>query len=74
MSSAFIREGDTTDHGRCIACTSTNIVFGKPLALEGYMVSCPKCGGVYWLELHKMLKFHSAGEQSGATTWVYRVA
>ncbi|HIC7214006.1 PAAR domain-containing protein [Burkholderia stabilis] len=48
MSSAFIREGDATDHGgRVIACTSTNVVFGKPLALEGDMVSCPKCGGVY---------------------------
>ncbi|MDZ4040911.1 PAAR domain-containing protein [Burkholderia gladioli] len=48
MSSAFIREGDTTSHGgRVLACTSTNIVFGKPLALEGDMVSCPKCSGVY---------------------------
>lgn len=48
MSSAFIREGDATDHGgRVLACTSTNVVFGKPLALEGDMVSCPKCGGVY---------------------------
>ncbi|WP_205169222.1 PAAR domain-containing protein [Burkholderia sp. LMG 13014] len=48
MGFAFIREGDTTSHGgRVLACTSTNIVFGKPLALEGDMVSCPKCGGVY---------------------------
>lgn len=48
MGSAFIREGDTTSHGgRVLACTSTNIVFGKPLALEGDMVSCPKCNGVY---------------------------
>ncbi|KVN14105.1 hypothetical protein WT09_16745 [Burkholderia stagnalis] len=48
MSSSFVREGDTTSHGgRVLACTSTNIVFGKPLALEGDMVSCPKCGGVY---------------------------
>ncbi|KVV39639.1 hypothetical protein WK81_22645 [Burkholderia ubonensis] len=48
MGSSFIREGDTTSHGgRVIACTSTNVVFGKPLALEGDMVSCPKCGGVY---------------------------
>ncbi|MBN3730339.1 PAAR domain-containing protein [Burkholderia sp. Tr-20390] len=48
MSSSFIREGDTTSHGgRVLACTSTNVVFGKPLALEGDMVSCPKCSGVY---------------------------
>ncbi|WP_070108374.1 PAAR domain-containing protein [Burkholderia plantarii] len=48
MGSAFIREGDTTSHGgRVLTCTSTNVVFGKPLALEGDMVSCPKCGGVY---------------------------
>ncbi|MDN7492547.1 PAAR domain-containing protein [Burkholderia sp. AU45274] len=60
MSSAFIREGDTTDHGgRVLACTSTNIVFGKPLALEGDMVSCLKGGGVYWVELHKMPKLLS---------------
>lgn len=48
MSSAFIREDDTTDHGgRVLASTSTNVDFGKPLALEGDMVSCQKCGGVY---------------------------
>ncbi|KVQ59266.1 PAAR domain-containing protein [Burkholderia territorii] len=48
MNSAFIREGDATDHGgRVLSCTSTNVVFGKPVALEGDMVSCPKCGGVY---------------------------
>ncbi|MDN7795054.1 PAAR domain-containing protein [Burkholderia vietnamiensis] len=40
MGSSFIREGDTTSHGgRVLACTSTNIVFGKPLALEGDTVS-----------------------------------
>ncbi len=48
MASAFIREGDATSHGgRVLACTSTNTVFGKAIALEGDMVSCPRCGGVY---------------------------
>lgn len=48
MGFAFIREGDTTSHGgRVLACTSTNTVDGKPLALLGDMVSCPRCGGVY---------------------------
>lgn len=48
MGFAFIREGDTTSHGgKVLACTSTNTVDGKPLALIGDMVSCPKCGGVY---------------------------
>ncbi|HKT96495.1 MAG TPA: PAAR domain-containing protein [Paraburkholderia sp.] len=48
MGFSFIREGDTTSHGgKVLACTSTNIVHGKPLALLGDMVSCPKCGGVY---------------------------
>ncbi|MBN3846981.1 MULTISPECIES: PAAR domain-containing protein [Burkholderiaceae] len=48
MGFAFIREGDTTSHGgKVLACTSTNIVHGKPLALLGDMVSCPKCGGVF---------------------------
>ncbi|MEK6350724.1 MAG: PAAR domain-containing protein [Burkholderia sp.] len=48
MSFSFIREGDTTSHGGTVlTCTSTNTVEGKPLALIGDMVSCPKCGGVY---------------------------
>jgi uncharacterized Zn-binding protein involved in type VI secretion len=48
MTSAFIREGDTTSHGgRVLACTSTNSMFGKPVALLGDMVTCPKCGGVF---------------------------
>ncbi|WP_321959287.1 PAAR domain-containing protein [Burkholderia cenocepacia] len=45
---AFIREGDTTSHGgRVLVCTSTNMMFGKPVALLGDMVACPKCGGVF---------------------------
>ncbi|ATF34591.1 hypothetical protein CO709_14865 [Burkholderia thailandensis] len=45
---SLIREGDTTSHGgRVPAGTSISIVYGKPLALEGDMVSCPKCGGIY---------------------------
>ncbi|MDR3097652.1 MAG: PAAR domain-containing protein [Paraburkholderia sp.] len=48
MGFAFIREGDTTSHGgKVLACTPTNKVEGRPLALLGDMVSCPKCGGVY---------------------------
>jgi uncharacterized Zn-binding protein involved in type VI secretion len=48
MGFAFIREGDSTSHGgRVLACTATNIVDGRSLALLGDMVSCPKCGGVY---------------------------
>jgi uncharacterized Zn-binding protein involved in type VI secretion len=48
MGFSFIREGDTTSHGgKVLACTATNMVHGKALALVGDMVSCPKCGGVY---------------------------
>ncbi|HIH2750447.1 TPA: PAAR domain-containing protein [Burkholderia lata] len=48
MGFAFIREGDTTSHGgRVLACTPTNKVDGRPLALLGDKVSCPKCGGIY---------------------------
>lgn len=48
MGFPFIREGDSTSHdGRVLACTSTNVVHGKPLALVGDMVSCPRCRGVY---------------------------
>jgi uncharacterized Zn-binding protein involved in type VI secretion len=48
MAFSFIREGDTTSHGgRVLSCTSTNTVQGKAVALQGDMVSCPKCGGVF---------------------------
>lgn len=48
MGFAFILEGDTTSHGgRVLACTPTNKVDGRPLALLGGQVSCPKCGGIY---------------------------
>ncbi|AOK42576.1 PAAR domain-containing protein [Burkholderia vietnamiensis] len=48
MTNAFIREGDTTSHGgRVLACASTNMMFGKAVALLGDMVACPRCGGVY---------------------------
>nr|WKF57210.1 hypothetical protein HUO10_001689 [Paraburkholderia busanensis] len=46
--SAFIREGDTTDHGGTVLqCSHEHKVDGKPIARFGDMVSCPKCGGVY---------------------------
>ena len=48
MGSVFIREGDATSHGgRVLACTSTNTVLERAIALEGDMVSCPRCRGVY---------------------------
>ncbi|HHT8972205.1 TPA: PAAR domain-containing protein [Burkholderia cenocepacia] len=48
MGFAFIREGDATSHGgRVLACDPINTVDGKPLALLGDMVSCPRCGGVF---------------------------
>jgi uncharacterized Zn-binding protein involved in type VI secretion len=48
MEYSFIREGDTTSHGgKVLACDSANMVDGKPLALLGDMVSCPRCRGVY---------------------------
>lgn len=46
--SAFIREGDTTDHGgKVLNCSPEHKVDGIPIARLGDMVSCPKCGGVY---------------------------
>src|ERR1700742_2131722 len=48
MGFAFIREGDTTSHGgRVLACAPASMVDGRPLALLGDQVSCPKCGGIY---------------------------
>jgi len=48
MGFAFIREGDTTSHGgRVLACSPENTDDGRPIALLGDKVSCPKCGGIY---------------------------
>nr|WP_183708385.1 PAAR domain-containing protein [Paraburkholderia tropica] len=42
-----MREGNTTSHGgKVLACNVSHIIHGKPLALIGNMVSCPRCGGV----------------------------
>lgn len=46
--SAFIREGDTTNHGgKVLACSPDHTVDGRSIARLGDMVSCPKCCGVY---------------------------
>ncbi|WP_333981705.1 PAAR domain-containing protein [Burkholderia gladioli] len=46
--SAFIREGDTTDHGgRVLDCSQAQLIDGKPVARLGDMVFCPICDGVY---------------------------
>jgi uncharacterized Zn-binding protein involved in type VI secretion len=46
--SAFIREGDTTNHGgKVLNCSPDHQVDGRSIARLGDMVSCPKCGGVY---------------------------
>ncbi|AYQ89205.1 PAAR domain-containing protein [Burkholderia gladioli] len=48
MGFAFIREGDASSHGgRVLACDPTNSDDGKPIALIGDMVSCPRCGGIF---------------------------
>ncbi len=48
MGFAFIREGDTTSHGgRVLACSPENTDDGRPIALLGDKVSCPKCGEIY---------------------------
>lgn len=48
MGFSFICEGDATSHGgKVLSCNASHMVHGKPLALIGDMVSCPRCGGVY---------------------------
>ncbi|WP_186136438.1 PAAR domain-containing protein [Burkholderia gladioli] len=48
MGFAFIREGDASSHGgRVLACDPTNTDDGKPIALIGDMVSCPRRGGIF---------------------------
>jgi uncharacterized Zn-binding protein involved in type VI secretion len=42
------RLGDTTDHGGRIIDASPNLThLGVRVALDGHMVECPKCGGVF---------------------------
>lgn len=44
----FIVRGDTTDHGgTVIEADATFDVHGKPVALVGHMVVCPKCKGIF---------------------------
>ncbi|CAJ4020502.1 PAAR motif family protein [Burkholderia pseudomallei] len=48
MGFAFIREGDRTSHdGVVLKCSPDNMMDGKPMALLGDMVACPRCGGVF---------------------------
>lgn len=48
MGFAFIREGDRTSHGGVVQkCSPTDTMDGKPMAMLGDMVSCPRCGGVF---------------------------
>ncbi|MGV2290592.1 PAAR domain-containing protein [Trinickia sp. YCB016] len=45
---AVARLGDTTDHGgRVIEATPTLTDMGVPVALDGHLVECPKCGGKF---------------------------
>jgi uncharacterized Zn-binding protein involved in type VI secretion len=45
---AVARLGDATDHGgRVIEAAPTLTDMGVPVALDGHLVECPKCGGTY---------------------------
>ncbi|MFX1767198.1 PAAR domain-containing protein [Paraburkholderia sp. A1RI-2L] len=40
------RLGDTTDHGGEVIEAASNLTHqGIPVALDGHLVRCPKCGG-----------------------------
>ena len=42
------RLGDTTDHGGKVIEAATDLThMGIRVALDGHLVECPKCGGVY---------------------------
>lgn len=48
MTFAFIREGDSTDHGGTVLSSDAiTTVNGVRIAFVGTMVSCPKCKGVF---------------------------
>ena len=41
---AFVRLGDKTTHGGVVITATGPVVYGKPVALVGDMVSCPRDG------------------------------
>lgn len=42
------RLGDTTDHGGKIIEAAPDLMhMGIPVALDGHLVECPKCGGTF---------------------------
>jgi len=46
MAGEIIRLGDSTSHGgKVLEGSQTNLCYGKPVALIGHKVSCPKCSG-----------------------------
>lgn len=46
MAGEIIRLGDSTSHGgKVLEGSQTNLCYGKPVALIGHKVSCPKCRG-----------------------------
>ena len=42
------RLGDSTDHGGKVIQAADNLThMGIPVALDGHLTECPKCGGTY---------------------------
>jgi len=75
LGRAMILMGDTTDHGgTVIEAASDFCERGKPVALDGHLVLCPRCGGPYPIIATGDLRFDGrrvafAGDQTacGAT-------
>jgi len=46
-SQPMIRLGDKTTHGGTVIAAAPDLMhMGVPVALDGHLVECPKCGGV----------------------------
>ncbi|RBB31315.1 PAAR domain-containing protein [Burkholderia reimsis] len=74
----MVRLGDTTDHGgEVIEATEELKHLGIAVALDGHMVKCPKCGGVFPLlasgpRTHRGRRVGYLGDRTGCGATVMR--
>ena len=58
-SKGAIRLGDSTSHGGKVIMADPNFkVLGKPLVCEGDMTACPKCRGVFPVQVSSSERKH----------------
>jgi uncharacterized Zn-binding protein involved in type VI secretion len=54
-----IRFGDKTSHGgKVVSAQAAFKVLGKPIAVDGDMVYCPKCKGTFPIQVARGERYH----------------